>query len=99
MTRGRKTYSKEFKIKAVELSNARGSVIQIAEELNVGRETLRRWKKEYNAGKYTGAGFKDKLRTPEQEEIIRLKKALNEAEIERDILKKAVAIFSVKKDR
>ena len=99
MKRERKIYNKEFKIRAVELSNARNSVVQVAEELTVSRETLKRWKKEYNAGKFTGEGFKGKLRTPEQEEILRLKKALNEAEIERDILKKAVAIFSVKKDR
>lgn len=36
---------------------------------------------------------KQKL-TPEQEEIQRLKKELRETQIERDILKKAVAIFS-----
>lgn len=70
MTRGRKTYSKDFKIKTVELSNAGGSVTQIAEELSIGDETLRRWKKEYAAEKYTGEGFKGKLRTPEQEEIL-----------------------------
>lgn len=32
--------------------------------------------------------------TAEQREIAQLKKALKEAEIERDILKKAVSIFS-----
>jgi transposase len=33
--------------------------------------------------------------SPEQREIAELKKALKEAQIERDILKKAVSIFSV----
>ena len=89
-------YSVEFKIKAVELSNERGSIIAIARELNVNRDVLRRWKSEYAAGKYTTVGVKTK--SNEELEIVRLKKALYEATLERDILKKAVSIFS-KSDR
>jgi transposase len=46
MEKPRTHYSREFKIKAVELSNERGNVSQVAQELNVSYENLKRWKKE-----------------------------------------------------
>lgn len=98
MRKERTTYSQEFKIKAVELSNERGSVNKAADELNVSRETLRHWKREHKAGKYTGENKVLKTKSAEQEELIRLKKELSEVKLERDILKKAVGIFS-KSDR
>lgn len=98
MRKERTHYSLEFKIKAVELSNQRGSLVNVAQELNISRETLKRWKQEYNAGKFSGDTSNTKIRSAEQEEIIRLKKALYESNLERDILKKAVSIFS-KSDR
>ena len=98
MRKERNHYSKEFKIKAVELSNQRGSLMSVAQELNISRETLKRWKQEFNAGKFSGDTPNTKIRSAEQEEIIRLKKALYESNLERDILKKAVSIFS-KSDR
>ena len=98
MRKERNHYSKEFKIKAVELSNQRGSLMSVAHELNISRETLKRWKQEFNAGKFNGDTPNTKIRSAEQEEIIRLKKALYESNLERDILKKAVSIFS-KSDR
>jgi transposase len=98
MRKERNHYSKEFKIKAVELSNQRGSLMSEAQELNISRETLKRWKQEFNAGKFNGDNPNSKIRSAEQEEIIRLKKALYESNLELDILKKAVSIFS-KNDR
>lgn len=97
MKRVRTHYSKAFKIKAVELSNERGSIKGVAEELNVNWETLKRWKKEHSSGKLKLTG-NEKTISPEQEEIARLKRALYESNLERDILKKAVGIFS-KSDR
>ena len=98
MRKERTHYSLEFKIKAVELSNQRGSLMSVAQELTISRETLKRWKQEYKAGKFSGDAPGSKIRSAEQEEIIRLKKALYESNLERDILKKAVSIFS-KSDR
>jgi len=96
MKRHRSYYSPEFKIKAVEMSNAQGNLLHVAQELNINRDTLKRWKKEYALGKIiAGSG---KQQNPEQEEIARLKKALYDASMERDILKKALGIFS-KSDR
>ena len=58
-----------------------------------------RWRKEqkdYGKNSFPGRG-KPKM-TDEQKEIARLKKQLKDAELERDILKKAIGIFS-KSDR
>lgn len=60
---------------------------------------LYRWRKElkdYGKNSFPGRG-KPKM-TDEEKEIARLKSALKEAELERDILKKAISIFS-KSDR
>lgn len=50
----RRIYSLEFKLKAVELSDERGSLVSVANELNVSFDNIKRWKKEFNQGKLTG---------------------------------------------
>lgn len=97
MRKERTHYSREFKIKAVELSNQRGSLTEVALELNISRDTLKRWKQDYKLGKFNTINTDTRQRSKE-EEIIRLKKELYETKLERDILKKAVSIFS-KSDR
>lgn len=94
MERQKRTeYSSEFKIKAVELSNQRGSLMAVAQELNISRDNLKRWKNEFSKGliKITGTVSS---KSKEELEITRLKKELYEAKMERDILKKAVGIFT-----
>lgn len=100
MREGNSHYSNDFKIKAVELSIQRGSVLKVAQELNVNRETLRNWKKQYKAGYLGGEPNKNvpNNKNGDSEELIRLRKELYEVKLERDILKKAVGIFS-KSDR
>jgi transposase len=92
----RKVYSKEFKQKAVELSNVRGNVQEIARELEVSAEFIYRWRKEFmnNSSLAFGGNGKKQL-TAEQQELAGLKKELVNVRMERDILKKAVSIFSV----
>jgi len=92
MERQRRIYSLEFKLKAVELSNQRGSLISVANELNVSSDNIRRWKKEFNQGKLTGKTIP--VKSKEEEELIQLRKELADVKMERDILKKAVGIFS-----
>ena len=92
MERQRRIYSIEFKLKAVELSNQRGSLISVANELNVSSDNIKRWKKEFNQGKLTGKTIP--VKSKEEEELIRLRKELADVKMERDILKKAVGIFS-----
>ena len=93
-----KKYSLEFKIKAVELSILKGSQTLVAKELDVCAKNISRWKKAYDAGELDGTVKNTTPKTDLELENTALKKALLDAELERDILKKAVAIFS-KKDR
>lgn len=89
--KGRNNYSLEFKKQAVELSNARGSTAEIARELGICSSNIRRWKKELDTTLTT--------KTDAKENRIRsLEKELKAIKLERDILKKAVCIFS-KNDR
>lgn len=43
MKQVRVRYSTDFKLKAVELVQAKGSLTEVARELNVNTETLRLW--------------------------------------------------------
>lgn len=92
----RKSYSKEFKEKAVELSKVRGDVPEIANELDIKPDLLYRWRREMgNRPDLAFSGNGNKQLTTEQKEIANLKRELAEIKMERDILKKAVSIFSV----
>ena len=95
MTQERKFYDREFKQKAVELSYARGNTKEIAEELGIHPELLYRWRREFK--KYENNSFPGKGKakmTDLERENARLRKELRDAKMERDILKKAVSIFS-----
>jgi len=95
MSRRKKNYSVEFKQKAVELSLARGSVTQICRELDIPTSVLSRWRRESN--QYGKDSFPDRGKpklTDQQREITELKKQLRDSELENQILKKAVSIFS-----
>jgi transposase len=98
MEKQKRSYSKEFKIKAVELSNQRGFVKSVSEELGISIDNLRRWEKEYKSGKFDLVSKPTTVKSKEELENITLRKALRDAEMERDILKKALSIFS-KSDR
>lgn len=88
-----RVFDEEFKRMSVELSRLKGSVKNAAEELGIDASRLSKWRNNppFNGGKIMMdvIGLSD-----EQMEIRRLKKALKNAELERDILKKAVGIFS-----
>jgi len=91
MKKSRKTDSKEFKEKAVELSNVRGNVQEIARELDVRAELIYRWRQEMQSSPLLAfSGNGNKQQTEEQKELARLKKELADVEMERD-----VSIFSV----
>ena len=91
----RKKYDKDFKLMMMELLESGQKASKLSEEYDVNVQMIYRWKREYkntNRPAFTGNG--NIALTPEQEEIARLKKELKEAQMERDILKKAVGIFS-----
>ncbi len=95
MSKRKKNYTTEFKKKAVELSYARGNVVEVSKELGIPYSVLHRWRREsseYGKNSFPGRG-KPKL-TDDQREIANLKKQLRDMKLERDILKKAISIFS-----
>ena len=95
MKRERTHYDRSFKLMAVELAEAKGSIPGTAEELGIKADLIRRWTREHRGmGPASFSGNGVPVLTEEQKEIARLRKELKEAQIERDILKKAVSIFS-----
>jgi len=89
----RRQYSNEFKTEAVKLSE-RGDVAvrQIAEDLGIGSELLRRWIRQFGTKPKTNGS---KNITPEDHsELIRLRRELRRITEERDILKKVMGIFT-----
>ena len=95
----RRVFDEAFKQMArtggpVELAQAKGSIQEAARELGVDAGRISKWKQR---GKKTDLTLSATL-TQEQQEIRRLQRALREAQLERDILKKAVSIFS-RRDR
>ena len=94
-----KKYDGAFKERAVQLSKERKNLSELARELGIYPAQLYKWCKEveeFGAGSFPGNG--NLKQTPEQERISILEKKLKDAELERDILKKAIGIFS-KSDR
>jgi transposase len=93
----KKTYSREFKIEAVKLSHTSDkNVEEVAESLGISKSTLHRWRSEFRDD--PGQAFPGKGNLKERDsEIAQLKKELRQAQMENEILKKAVAIFTQKK--
>lgn len=89
-----KRYSKEFKLEAVKLVLEKGlSRTQAAEDLGISVSALALWVRQFSdngTSSFPGSG---KL-LPRDEEIRRLERELSRAEMERDILKKALVYFS-----
>ena len=93
--RKRRQYTREFKAETIEFLLRGGkSTVEVARDLGIRAELLYRWKREYLNDKehsFPGAGH---LRDPEDEKIRKLERELRSVKEERDILKKALAIFS-----
>lgn len=86
----KRVFDSSFKKMAVELSYARGSVKEAAVELGIDPGRISKWRQQQpGSAEKSAVGL-----TEEQKEIRRLQKELKQAQLERDILKKAVSIFS-----
>src|SRR6266566_3806290 len=94
MQKVQKTYTTEFKREAVHLAQTSGKPItQIARELGISDTSIHQWRKElteHGPEAFPGSGHQ----TAQEEELRRLKRELERTQKERDILKKALAIFS-----
>jgi len=90
----RRKFTREFKIEAVKpIIEGEKSLSQVSRELDIRRNMLQRWRDEYLADPeqaFPGAG---QLK-PDEAQIAQLKRELRRTQMERDILKKAIAIFS-----
>ena len=100
MSKPRKKYTKEEKLEIVKLSlDANQSVKDLAERFEINENTIYNWRSIYLKNKddsFPGKG--NKTMTESERKIHELEKELRETRLERDILKKAVGIFS-KNDR
>ena len=96
----RRTFTDEFKREAVSLLAGSGRPLtQVAAELGIQPSMLRAWRgnRTMAAGLVSlpaRPGGATAVPSAEQAEIRHLQKELDRARMERDILKKAIAIFS-----
>lgn len=91
--RTRRTFTKEFKVQAVELAESMESIQKAAEKLGVQVDSIRLWRRQL------GRTNEQETRTVAQamadaEEIKKLKKQISDLEKTNYILKKAAAFFS-----
>ena len=87
--KARRKFSKEFKRDAVGLVRSSGqSMSKVGRELGVGSSVISAWVGMVEAEEKTG------LKTPEQEELTRLRRDNDRLRMEVEILKKATAFFA-----
>lgn len=94
MREGKRKYDKEFKVESVKLVTEGGHDSKhVSSDLGVNYDTLRRWVREYEAGLLEAFPGKGRLSLKDEETRI-LRRENERLKMERDILKKALAIFS-----
>ena len=90
----RRHFTREFKRDAVQLVTEKGMPVgKVARDLDIHPNLLHLWRREFlkdGEKAFTGKGCVK----PENAEIRKLRKELERAREERDILKKALAVFS-----
>jgi len=96
---GRRKYDKEFKREAVRLVLEEGrKASEVERNLGIGRSTVSRWIREFKEDPEYAFPGKGRLKAPD-DELRKLQRENERLRRERDILKKAVAIFSKDPDR
>jgi transposase len=94
MPKAQRTFTREFKVEAVQLvQSSKKSQTQIARDLGIADSTLHHWCKQFSEQgeqAFPGSGHQ----TPQEEEMRQLKRENDLLRQERDILKKAIGIFS-----
>jgi|TARA_B100001971_G_C18119472_1_gene498608 transposase len=87
-------YDREFKLEAIHLALEEGSTaVEVERRLGLSEGTISRWKKQLKDKgdeAFPGTGHL----SDRDEEVRRLRRELGRVTRERDILKKAVSIFS-----
>jgi transposase len=93
----RRQYSNQFKIDAVELSlKSDNTTKEIADDLGISPNALYRWKCQYHSSKEAAFPGTGNLKDAQAEQIRQLERKLRLVTEEREILKKAFAVFTGK---
>ena len=94
MQKTQSTFTREFKVEAVKLAESgKKPIAQIARDLGISDSAIHSWRKLYGVQgeqAFPGSGHQ----TAQEEEIRHLKRENELLRQERDILKKALGIFS-----
>ena len=94
MTKKQQKYSKEFKLETIELAQTSGKTdSQVERELGLSRGCLYNWRKEVERDGVQAFPGKGRLKA-DDEYVHGLRRELAMVQQERDILKKALAIFT-----
>ena len=91
--RAKRVYTEEFKNQLVQLYNNGKAKSEIIREYDLTPSALGNWIRRINA---TGSSREADNRTPEQEELIRLRKENQRLKMEVDVLKQAALILGRK---
>lgn len=87
----RRKYDADFKNEVLKMVESGRPVPEIAQSLGIGNNLIYYWMKQAKKGKTASA---DKAQLSFDEEKLALQKRVKELEMEREILKKALGIFS-----
>jgi transposase len=91
MPKTRPPYPEQFRREAVELVRSGRAISDVAESLGVSQQSLRNWVKRVAIDQRERD---DGLTTAEREELRELRRRVRRVEQERDILKRATALFA-----
>lgn len=95
--RVRRSFSPQQKSDAVRLVKQVGNLSQVARDLDVSQNSLRRWMRQSEID--AGQGPPGALTSDERAELARLRRENRTLQMERDFLKKAAAFFAKDQDR
>ncbi|MEM7356998.1 MAG: transposase [Acidobacteriota bacterium] len=94
MSKKRRRFSREFKLDVIRMVTESGHrVVDVSKELDLRPDMVRRWVKQFTQDpelSFPGVGHQ----RARDAEVAKLRRELSRVREERDILKKAVAIFS-----
>ena len=97
MSKKRRQFDRVYKVEAVRLiTQEHRPVAAVARDLGIGENLLHRWKQQFTDQQecaFVGTGNL----SAEQAELRRLRRELTDVTEERDILKKAISVFSDRK--
>jgi len=97
MSKKRRQFDKAYKVEAVRLvTQEHRPLAAVARDLGIGENVLRRWKQQFtddHENAFVGTGNL----SSEQTELRRLQRENADLREERDILKKAISVFSDRK--